>query len=166
MAYWLIKEEPSHYSYRDLVRDGRTKWTGVRNALALQNLRRMSIGDLALYYHTGSERACVGIVRIASAPRPDPEDERGSWWVEVRPVRLLRRAISLAELKGDPALAQFDLLRISRLSIVAVRDEHWSRILARETPTAGDSPPVKVAKRGPGPTGVRGPARRAVRRRR
>lgn len=132
MTRWLLKEEPTHYSYDDLARDGVTRWTGVHNALALRNLRQMARGDIALYYHTGRERACVGLVRISSRPQEDRSDPRGTWWVEVRAVRHLRRPIPLAELKGDPALTGSDLLRLSRLSVLRVPDDHWVRILTRE----------------------------------
>ena len=165
MAYWLIKEEPSHYAYEDLVRDRRTKWTGVHNALALQNLRRMTKGELALYYHTGSERACVGVVRIASAPRPDPADTRGSWWVEVRPVRRLERPIPLAELRTDPDLAGCDLLRLARLSVVPVADEHWSRILARERGPPEVRPSATGAGKGRARAGGKGRPRTGAQRR-
>ena len=166
MAHWLIKEEPSHYSYDDLAQDGAAKWTGVHNPLALQNLRRMAPDDLALYYHTGSERACVGIVRISSAPRPDPTDSRRSWWVEVRPVRRLLRPIPLFELRGDPALADLDLLRISRLSVVAVSDGHWTRILAKERATPRSVPPPTAARKGRARGSGRGQERTGARRRR
>jgi len=136
MAHWLLKEEPTHYAYSDLVRDGRTDWSGVHNALALKHLRSMRPGDQAIYYHSGDERACVGIVRIASTPRPDPADDRGSWTVEVRPVRALPAPVPLAVLRGDPVFAGFDLLRISRLSILPVPDRMWARILALAGGTA------------------------------
>ena len=164
MAHWLLKEEPTHYSYHDLAREGSTRWTGVHNALALRNLRRMRKGDLALYYHTGSERACVGIVRISSDPRPDSVDPRGSVWVEVRPVRPLHRPIPLSDLREDRALADFDLLRIPRLSVVAVSDEQWSRILNREgarMPAAGSATGAsKGPARAVGQVGRRTAARR------
>ena len=166
MAHWLIKEEPSHYAYGDLVREGVTRWTGVHNALALRNLRRMRAGDLALYYHTGSERACVGIVRIASAPQPDLADRRGSWWVDVRPVRPLGRPIPLAELRTDPGLAGFDLLRISRLSIVLVSDRQWARILVREHEAPPTVPPATARGKGRGRAGGKGRPRAGARRRR
>lgn len=165
MAYWLIKEEPSHYSYEDLVREGATRWTGVHNALALRNLRQMAAGDLAVYYHTGSERACVGLVRITSTPRPDPADPRGSWWVEVRPVRSLRRSISLAELKQDPELAGIDLLRIPRLSVIGITGRQWARVLGHERAGVGVAAPVTEAATGRGRAGGKGPKRTAARRR-
>lgn len=165
MARWLLKEEPSHYSYDDLARDGSTRWTGVHNALALRHLRRMARGDLALYYHTGSERACVGLVRITSAPQEDRDDPRGSWWVEVRAVRRLRRPVPLSEMKGDPAFADFDLLRISRLSVLEVPEAHWSGILARAEGPASVVDRATAAGRDRGRAGGRGRPRTAARRR-
>lgn len=166
MARWLLKEEPSHYAYDDLVRDGGTRWTGVHNALALANLRRMTEGDLALYYHTGTERACVGIVRIASGPRADPTDPRGSWWVAVRPVRPLRRSITLAELRDDPNLTGLDLLRIPRLSVVAITDAQWAALLAHERATPKAVGPAMGAARGRGRAAGRRRGRTVARSRR
>lgn len=142
MAHWLIKEEPDHYAWAALVRDGTTEWDGVHNALALRHLRSMRPGDRALFYHTGSERACVGLVEVLTAPHPDPHDERGSWSVAVRPVRALHRPIPLTEIKADPALAGFDLVRISRLSVLPVSDDQWTRLLAHED--AVRWPPAKA----------------------
>jgi predicted RNA-binding protein with PUA-like domain len=133
MARWLLKEEPDHYSWADLVRDGSTSWDGVHNALALRYLRAMAVGDPAFFYHTGEERALVGIVEAASAPRPDPDDPRGSWSIEVRPVRPLKRPVRLAELRTDRTLAGFDLLRLPRLSVVPVSEVHWRRLLEHES---------------------------------
>ena len=132
MAYWLAKSEPGVYSYANLERDGRTEWNGVHNATALQHLKRMRPGDSVLFYHSGDERAGVGIARVTSAPHPDPHDDRGSWSVEVRPVRPLRGPVALAELRADTGLADFVLFRISRLSVMPVTGEQWRRILAHE----------------------------------
>lgn len=132
MAYWLAKSEPGVYSYADLVRDTRTEWSGVHNALALQHLKRMRPGDEIFFYHSGGERAVVGISRVASAPHPDPHDERGSWSVEVRPVRRLRAPVALAVLRTDPTLRDFTLLRMSRLSVMPVTREQWRQVLAHE----------------------------------
>jgi predicted RNA-binding protein with PUA-like domain len=164
VAQWLLKEEPTHYSWSDLVRDGRTQWEGVHNALALRHLRSMASGDRALYYHTGSERACVGLVRVTSGPRPDRSDPRGSWSVTVAPVRPLRRAISLAEIRADPALAGLDLLRIPRLSVVPLSDDQWSRLLSHEDVRAW--PPVGTtgAARGRGGATPSRPKRTGARR--
>ncbi|MGI0072069.1 MAG: EVE domain-containing protein [Thermoplasmata archaeon] len=132
MARWLAKSEPSVYSWSDLERDGRTEWDGVHNATALQNLRRMRPGDELFFYHSGSERAAVGIARVSGTPHPDPRDARGSWSVEVRPVRPLRGAVSLSALRPDPSLSGFVLLRMSRLSVMPVTDAQWKRVLAHE----------------------------------
>jgi predicted RNA-binding protein with PUA-like domain len=142
VAHWLIKEEPRHYAWSDLVRDGRTGWDGVHNALAIRHLRQMAPGDRAVLYHTGTERACVGIVEVIGSPRADRRDSRGSWSVEVRPVRPLRRPIPLSEVKADPALAAFDLVRLPRLSVLPISDDHWTRLLAHEDAVAW--PPVRA----------------------
>src|SRR5271170_255883 len=142
MAYWLAKSEPGVYSYADLEREGRTEWNGVHNALALQHLKRMRPGDAVLFYHSGAERAGVGIARISSAPHPDPDDDRGSWSVEVRPVRKLRGPVTLTELRADPGLAGFLLLRMSRLSVMPVSAVQWKRVLAYEPSTVAASAPA------------------------
>jgi predicted RNA-binding protein with PUA-like domain len=129
MARWLVKEEPSHYSYADLVRDGKAAWSGVHNALALRHLKSMAPGDGVLYYHSGSERAIVGVAEVGSRPKPDPSDARGSWTVDLRPVRALDRAVPLSRIKADPAFADFALVRISRLSILPVPAPLWARLL-------------------------------------
>jgi predicted RNA-binding protein with PUA-like domain len=165
VARWLVKEEPEHYSWADLVRDGRTEWDGVHNALALRHLRAMREGDEAIFYHTGDERACVGVIRILSAPHPDPKDERGSWSVAVGPVRPLARSIPLSELKGDRGFDGFDLVRVGRLSVLPVSDAHWTRLMVRErkapaagSATAGAARPARGT--------ARRPKRRAARRKR
>lgn len=161
MHHWLIKEEPSHYAFADLVRERRTDWNGVHNALALRHLRAMAPGDDGLYYHTGTERACVGIVRICSVPRPDPTDDRGSWTVELCAVRPLPRPVSLAEMRLDPTFVGFDLLRISRLSVLPVPDPMWRRILARSRSVAPTTGGLAVRGRGSGrPPDARGASRR------
>ncbi len=147
VARWILKEEPRHYAWADLVRDGRTDWNGVHNPLALRNLKSMSVGERAIFYHTGTERALVGLVKVLAEPRPDPTDPRGSWSVEVAPVRALRRPIPLTEVKADPALAGSDLVRLPRLSVVRVPDDAWDRLLAHED-TAARPPPLTGARRG------------------
>jgi predicted RNA-binding protein with PUA-like domain len=143
MARWLVKEEPTHYSYADLARDGSTDWSGVHNALALRHLKSMRPRDEVFYYHSGTERAVAGVAAVASTPVPDPADDRGSWTVQIRPVRPLRSPVPLATLKADPKLASFDLVRIGRLSVMPVTDAQWSRILSYEsaasTPTQSRS---------------------------
>ncbi len=137
MAHWLAKSEPSVYAYADLVRDGRTEWDGVHNAAALLNLKRMAVGDGLMFYHSGDERAVVGLARIASAPHPDPHDERGSWSVAVTPVRALRAPVTLSDLRANRALEGFVLFRMSRLSVMPVTDAQWAAILAHEPAGAG-----------------------------
>ena len=166
MANWLIKEEPTHYSFSDLLRDGATRREGVHNPLALQHLRRMAVGDRAVYYHTGRERSCVGLARISTAPRAAANDPRGSWWVTVVPVRPLRRPIPLGELRGDPALAGLDLLRLPRLSVVPVPDDLWARLLAHESATPWSPPVVKEGSSGSARGTARPPKRTSGRRRR
>jgi predicted RNA-binding protein with PUA-like domain len=148
MARWLVKEEPTHYAYADLARDGKAEWNGVHNALALRHLKAMRPGDEVLYYHSGDVRAVVGIAKVGGTPRPDPDDDRGSWTVVIRPVRPLRSPVTLATLKGDPTLSEFDLVRIGRLSVMPVGDGQWTRILSYEQ-SPGAAPQSKAAARRP-----------------
>ena len=128
MAYWLMKSEPGTYGWDDLVRDGRTQWDGVRNNAARLHLRAMKPGDQALFYHSGDERAVVGIMAIAGAGEPDGAD--GAWVkVPVKPVKPLARPLTLAEIKAEPRLSQMELIRQSRLSVSPVRDEEWMLIM-------------------------------------
>ncbi len=128
MAYWLMKSEPASYGWSDLVRDGGTEWDGVRNNAARLHLRAMKVGDQAFFYHSMSEKAVVGIMRITREGRPDGED--GQWVsVAVEPVRPLRRPVTLKEIKADPRLSAIELVRQSRLSVAPIRDEEWAAIL-------------------------------------
>ena len=130
---WLLKTEPSTYSFDDLVRDKRTTWDGVSNPVALKNLRAMRKGDQAFVYHTGAEKAIVGIARIAGDPRPDPKlDDPRLGGVELEPVRGLRKPVSLAAVKADRRFADFALVRISRLSVMPVPPDTWKALLAME----------------------------------
>ena len=127
MAYWLMKSEPHVYSWDDLVRDGGTEWDGVRNNAARLHLRAMKAGDEAFFYHSGEERAVVGIMRIAGAQKPDGED--GSWVkVPVEPVRKIG-PVTLKHIKAERDLARMELIRQSRLSVSPVREEEWRAIL-------------------------------------
>src|SRR5438067_4640929 len=128
MAHWLMKSEPESYSWSDLVRDGGTEWDGVRNNAARLHLKAMKEGDEAFFYHSMSDKAVVGIMRIAREAQPDPKDAS---WVSVRvvPVRALARPITLAEIKAEPRLARMELIRQSRLSVAPVRDEEWKVVL-------------------------------------
>jgi len=137
VSYWLLKTEPNSYSWDDLARDKKTRWNGVTNALALKHIRSMKKGDLAIIYHTGDERAAIGIAQITTNPYPDPseKDERVVV-VDLKAKRKLNRPILLAEFKTDNAFAGWDLLRIGRLSVVPVPSPMWERIakLAAQEP--------------------------------
>jgi predicted RNA-binding protein with PUA-like domain len=128
---WLFKEEPSHYSYDDLVKDGRTSWTGVRNPVAQRNLRSVKEGDRIFFYHTGDEKAVVGIAKAAGDAYPDPADAEGKLHaVDVEPVKKLKHPVTLKAVKADKAFATFVLTRVPRLSVMPVNDAEWERILA------------------------------------
>jgi len=128
---WLIKEEPTHYSFDDLTREGGTSWTGVRNPLAQKHLQSMRQGDRIFFYHTGDVKAVVGIAKAASAPYPDPADKTGKLYaIDVAPVKELAAAVTLAAIKADKSFASFPLVRISRLSVMPVTDDEWKRIEA------------------------------------
>ena len=128
MAYWLMKSEPGSYSWDDLVRDGGTLWDGVRNPAARLHLRAMKPRDEALFYHSGADKAAVGVMRVASAAEPDPKAP--DWAaVRVQPLSPLRRPVTLKEIKAEPRLASLEMLRQSRLSVSPVRDEEWAAIL-------------------------------------
>jgi predicted RNA-binding protein with PUA-like domain len=127
MAHWLMKSEPHVYSWDDLVRDGATDWDGVRNNAARLHLKAMKPGDTAFFYHSGDERAVVGIMRIAGEGKPDGED--GAWVkVPVEPVRKIG-PVTLKDIKAEPKLAKMELVRQSRLSVSPVRDEEWALIV-------------------------------------
>jgi predicted RNA-binding protein with PUA-like domain len=126
---WLVKEEPTHYGFDALVKDGKAAWSGVRNALAQRHLRAVKNGDRIFYYHSGDERAVVGVVKAVSDPYPDPEDASGKYVaVDVAPVARLPRPVTLAEIKADAAFKDFALVRIARLSVMPVTDAQWARI--------------------------------------
>ena len=130
MSNWLFKEEPTHYSYDDLVRDGKTSWTGVRNPLAQKHLRSVQKGDRIFFYHTGDEKAVVGIAKAAGNAYPDPADQSGKMYaVDVVPVKKLKSPVTLASVKADKAFADFPLTRMPRLSVMAVDEDTWERIL-------------------------------------
>jgi predicted RNA-binding protein with PUA-like domain len=128
VARWLMKSEPESYGWDDLVRDGGTEWDGVRNNAARLHLKAMRKGDEAFFYHSMSDKAVVGIMRIVRAAQPDPKDAN---WVSVRvePVRPLARPVTLAEIKAEPRLKAMELIRQSRLSVAPVRDEEWDVVL-------------------------------------
>lgn len=128
MAYWLLKTEPEEYSFDDLMKDGKTEWDGVRNAAAQKHMRSMRPGDRCLIYHTGRQRAIVGEGEAASGPYPDPSDDRYVL-VDVKGTRPLPRPVSLAEVKADERFADWELVRISRLSVMPVPPELWRLVM-------------------------------------
>ena len=135
--YWLLKTEPSDYSYADLTRDGKTVWNGVSNNLALKHLRNIKAGDWAFLYHTGKERALVGIAEVISDPYPDPKKSDVKLVVvDVKAKEELPQIVSLAEVKADSAFSDFPLVRLPRLSVMPVTLPQWNRLLAM----AGASP--------------------------
>ncbi|MCG2841941.1 EVE domain-containing protein [Sandaracinobacter sp. RS1-74] len=130
MNRWLLKSEPDVYSWAQLVAEGETVWNGVRNNAARLNLRAMKVGDEAFFYHSNIGKEVVGICRISREAYPDPTDESGKWVaVSVQPVRKLPQPVTLAAMKAEPALADFQLIRQSRLSVVPVRDAEWELVL-------------------------------------
>lgn len=137
---WLFKEEPSSYSFDELVKDKRAVWSGVRNPLAQKHLRAVKRGDQIFFYHTGDEKSVVGIARALGDAYPDPNDEAGkASVVDVGPVRKLARPVTLAEIKANPAFKEFPLVRISRLSVMPVSTAEWDRIekMAGRSPAKG-----------------------------
>jgi predicted RNA-binding protein with PUA-like domain len=136
MAHWLMKSEPSSYSWQDLVRDGSTEWDGVRNNAARLHLKAMKRGDEAFFYHSMDERSVIGVMGVVREAQPDPKDPD---WVSIKvePVRALERPVTLKEIKAEPRLAKMDLIRQSRLSVAPVRDEEWELILSMSRKPAG-----------------------------
>jgi predicted RNA-binding protein with PUA-like domain len=128
MARWLMKSEPEAYGWDDLVRDRATEWDGVRNNAARLHLKAMKRGDEAFFYHSMSDKAVVGIMKVTRGAELDP---KAPDWVRVRvePVRKLERPVTLAEIKAEPRLAKMELIRQSRLSVAPVRDEEWRLVL-------------------------------------
>ena len=146
MAYWLLKSEPSSYGWDDLVRDGATEWDGVRNNAARLHLKAMQAGDEALFYHSMSDKAVVGIMRVTRGARPDPKDAA---WVTVRvePVRPLEQPVTLKAIKAEPALADMELIRQSRLSVAPVREEEWQKVLEMAAALSEASTPTATGQK-------------------
>jgi predicted RNA-binding protein with PUA-like domain len=129
MHRWLFKSEPGCYSFADLERDRSTLWDGITNALARKHLREVEPGDKIWFYHTGDEKAIVGLMEAVGGPQSDPkDDDPKSVVVEVKPIRKLKRPITLARIKAEPKLAGWDLVRMSRLSVVPVTAEQWRMV--------------------------------------
>lgn len=128
--YWILKTEPTAYSYADLERDRKTVWDGVKNPVALKNIGQMRPGDQVLVYHTGNEKAVVGRAEVVSAPYPDPKKKDPKLLViELAPKALLPRPVTLAQIKADKTFADLALVRMGRLSVVAATPVHWKRLL-------------------------------------
>jgi predicted RNA-binding protein with PUA-like domain len=141
MARWLMKCEPDCYSYADLERDGRTLWDGVANPLALKHLRACAAGDVAFFYHTGDEKAVVGVMEVTGSAVPDDTDPK-LVAVPVKAVRKLATPVTLAAIKADSAFADWELVKQARLSVMPVSDVLWAKI---EAMAAGTPTPVAIA---------------------
>ena len=129
--YWLVKQEPETYSWRDFVREGKTAWTGVRNFQARNNLRAMKKGDLVLFYHTGDDKQVVGVARVVKEFYPDPNAKEGDWSaVDLAPVKPLKKPVNLSVIKADQTLRDLLLVRQSRLSVSSLTNAQFHRLLA------------------------------------
>ena len=130
--YWLVKQEPSTYRYDKLEKEKQTVWDGVHNNLALKHLRSMKKGDQALFYHTGDEKQAVGIIEIISNPYPNPkESDQRFVVVDLKAIQRLRRPVTLDEIKKDTLFKNWELLRISRLSVMPVPKNLWDAIIKK-----------------------------------
>ncbi|MGD9472978.1 MAG: EVE domain-containing protein [Novosphingobium sp.] len=128
--FWLMKSEPDAYGWDDLVAEGEGTWDGVRNHRAANNLRAMQVGEQAFFYHSNIGREIVGIAEISLSGIADPSDPDGKWAaVKVRPVRKLARPVTLSEIKANPALAEMELVRLSRLSVAELTEREWNEVL-------------------------------------
>lgn len=129
MAYWIIKSEPSAYSWDQFVKDGQTSWTGVRNAQAALNLKAMKVGDRCFFYHSNDGKEIVGVAEVVRTAYPDPTDKAGkAVTVDVKPVEPVKTKVTLAAIKAEPELADLGLVRQSRLSVSPVTAEQWKRL--------------------------------------
>jgi predicted RNA-binding protein with PUA-like domain len=130
MAHWLLKSEPVKYSWTRMMADKRTHWDGVRNFQAANNLKAMKPGDSCFFYHSNEERAIVGIVEVVKPYYPDPSDPTGRFgMIDVKPLKALKKPVTLAAIKADPTLADMALVRQSRLSVMPIDDQAWTKIL-------------------------------------
>jgi predicted RNA-binding protein with PUA-like domain len=129
MAYWLLKSEPSSYSWEKLVADGHTHWDGVRNAQALNNLRAMKLGDRAFFYHSNEGKEIVGVVEVIKTFYPDPADKSGKLgMVDIKPVTRAATPVGLPAMRANPELSGLSLLKQSRLSVCPVTENEWRRL--------------------------------------
>ena len=130
MAHWLVKSEPSAYSWANMVADKRTHWNGVRNFQAANNLKAMKVGDSCFFYHSNEERAVVGVVEVVKTCYPDPSDPTGKFvMVDLKAGKKLKIPVTLAQIKADPELATIALVRQSRLSVMPIDAKAWARIV-------------------------------------
>jgi predicted RNA-binding protein with PUA-like domain len=128
--YWLVKQEPDSFSWATLVKDGRTDWTGVRNFQARNHLRAMKKGDAVLFYHSGDEKQIVGLARLEKEAYPDRTADEGDWSaVDIKPVKPLKKPVTLQQIKADKSLKDMPLVRQSRLSVSPVTEEQFQRII-------------------------------------
>jgi predicted RNA-binding protein with PUA-like domain len=129
--FWLVKQEPSSYSWSDFIAEGTTSWTGVRNYAARNNLRKMRKGDEVLFYHSGEEKAVVGIARVVRTAYPDLTAKEGDWFtVDLAPVKPLPRAVTLRQIKGNSRLKGIPLVRQSRLSVMPLAEAAFREIVS------------------------------------
>jgi predicted RNA-binding protein with PUA-like domain len=129
-GHWLVKQEPEDYSWDDLLRDGSTQWSGVRNFQARNNLRQMKLGDAVFFYHSGKEKCVVGIASVSKAAYPDPTAKEEGWIaVDIKPVKRLTNAVPLADIKANAKLSDLLLVRQSRLSVVPVGEDEFDEIV-------------------------------------
>jgi len=128
MAYWILKTEPSTYSFDRLVGERTARWDGITNPVALKNIRAMQRGDELMIYHTGDEKAVVGLATVASAPYPDPKNSKLAV-VDIAAGQALPRPVTLGEIRQEPALKDLALVRMPRLSVVPATDAQWRKLL-------------------------------------
>lgn len=144
MTTWLVKQEPGSYPFARLLEERRTRWDGVRNFQARNNLQSMSKGDRVLYYHSGGEKAVVGLARVARPAYPDPTSDDPRWVaVDLEAVGPLERPVPLSAIKADPVLKGMELVRLSRLSVMPVAEHEAERILE----LGGTGPPSRKPRR-------------------
>ena len=131
MQYWMMKSEPSEFSFSDLMRDGKTVWDGVRNFQARNNMKAMKKGDQILIYHSVTEKAVAGIAEVSREAYPDPKDNPKQDWVvvDIKPIRPLKRRVELSEIKANPAFAEMPLIKQSRLSVMPLSKKDFDRLL-------------------------------------
>jgi len=134
-SFWLVKQEPSSYSWSDFVADGETSWTGVRNFAARNNLRKMQKGDEVLFYHSGDQKAVVGIAKVTRTAYADPTAKEGDWsTVNIAAVKALRRPVTLRAIKGNPQLKRIPLVRQPRLSVMPLSEAEFREIVKMASP--------------------------------